>query len=174
MIYKGKGNVQYNLSGSPLAAGGEGEIYDIAGRPNLVAKIYKPGKASAEKEHKLVKMVDFPPDSNVLSQIAWPRDVLYNAGQFVGFVMSKMDINEDLNVIYEFGSSSKYPDMQWESRLIIAQNLCVVLNSIHAASHACGDLNPKNISVNPKTGYVVFLDADSYHYRTEGMYTAVM
>ena len=27
----------------------------------------------------------------------------------------------------------------------------------------CGDLNPKNISIDPKTGFVVFLDTDSYH-----------
>jgi len=163
MIYKGKGGLQYDLSAKPLAAGGEGEIYDILGQPSLVAKIYKPGKTSLDKEKKLVRMVDFPPDKSVLSQIAWPQDVLYNAGQFVGFVMPKMNINEDLNVVYEYGASSKYPDMPWENRLIIAENLCAVLDSVHTAGHTCGDFNPKNISVNPKTGHIMLLDTDSYH-----------
>ena len=163
MVYTGKGGIKYDLSAKPLAAGGEGEIFDINGRPNFVAKIYKTGKASLDKEKKLIKMVNEPPDKSVLSQIAWPQDVLYNTGQFVGFIMHKMDINEDLNVIYEYGSAAKYPNMLWENRIIIAENLCVVLDSVHSAGHTCGDFNPKNISVNPTTGHIMFLDTDSYH-----------
>ena len=163
MVCIGKGGIKYDLTAKPLAAGGEGEIYDIMEQPNLVAKIYKSGKTSIEKERKLVKMVNEPPDRSVLSQIAWPKDVLYNDGQFVGFIMPKMNINEDLNVIYEYGSAAKYPHMPWGNRLIIAQNLCAVLNCVNAAGHICGDFNPKNISVNPKTGHIMFLDTDSYH-----------
>jgi hypothetical protein len=102
MICRGK-NRQYELKQKPLAVGGEGEIYEVIGSPSLVAKIYKPNKASSEKERKLVRM-----------QIAWPQDVLYANGKFVGFVMPKMAINEDLNVIYEYGSAAKYPHMHWD------------------------------------------------------------
>ena len=167
MVYKGKGGKQYDLETQPLAAGGEGEIYNIKGQPDLVAKVYKSGKANLEKERKLIKMVNEPPDKSALAQIAWPRDVLYSMGQFVGFVMQKMKINEDLNVIYEFGSAAKYPDMLWENRIIIAQNLCAVLDCVHSAGHACGDFNPKNISVNPMTGHIMFLDTDSYHIQDD-------
>ena len=164
MTLKGKGGIQYNLSTTPLAAGGEGEIYTISGKSDLVAKVYKQGKATPEKERKLVRMVDFPPDSSILSQIAWPKDVLYNnVGQFMGFVMQKMTINEDLNVVYEYGSSSKYPNMNWENKIIIAQNLCAILVSVHDAGYVCGDFNPKNISVDPNTGRITLLDTDSYH-----------
>jgi len=163
MIYYGKGRLQYTLSSNPFAAGGEGKLYNIAGQPNLVAKIYKDGKASREKEQKLVRMINFPLDKNILSQIAWPQDVLYNAGQFIGFTMPKMNLKEDLNVIYEYGSSAKYPNMTWENKIIIAQNICAVLSSIHNSGYVCGDLNPKNISIDPQTGFVVFLDTDSYH-----------
>ncbi|MDR2720568.1 MAG: hypothetical protein LBC03_07190, partial [Nitrososphaerota archaeon] len=164
MIYIGKGGLKYNLETNPFNSGGEGSIYNIIGQPKLVAKIYKPNKLTAEKEKKLVRMVDFPPEKSVLSQIAWPQDILYdNTGSFVGFVMPKLDIYEELNVIYEPGSSAKYPDMLWENRLTIAKNLCAVLNSVHTAGHTCGDLNPQNISVDPNTGTIVFLDTDSYH-----------
>ena len=164
MTYYGKGGIQYDLSAQPLAAGGEGEIHNINRQPDLVAKIYKANKLSPEKEHKLIRMVAYPPNQNMLTQIAWPQDILYDSRrQFAGFVMPKMQINEDLNIIYEYGSSAKYPDMPWKNRIIIAENLCAVLHSIHNSGHVCGDLNPKNISVNPKTGFVVFLDTDSYH-----------
>jgi len=162
IICEGKSGLQYNLS-TLLKSGGEGEIYDIIGKPNLVAKLYKTGKTNQEKEFKLLKMVSDPPDKNMLSQIAWPQEVLYKSGSFVGFIMQKLKINEDLNVIYEYGSSAKYQHMLWENRIIIAENLCIVLEAIHHNDHICGDLNPKNISVDPNTGYVVFLDTDSYH-----------
>jgi len=171
MTYKGKGNLTYNLPSTPLTTkGGEGIIFDIIGQPGLVAKIYKSGKASIDKERKLIRMVNFPPDKSVLSQVAWPLDVLYNTGQFVGFVMPKMDINEDLNVIYEYGPSAKYPDIQWETKITIAENLCFVLRYIHDSKYVCGDLNPKNISVDLRTGFVTFLDTDSYHI-TDGKNT---
>ena len=164
MLYRGKGGIQYDLSPPSIASGGEGEIYSINGKPNIVAKIYKPSKISAEKEHKLVKMIGYRPAQKMLDQIAWPQDVLYDSnGQFAGFVMPKMSVNEDLNVIYEYGASAKYPDISWENRILIAENLCAVLHSIHNWGHVCGDLNPKNISVDPNTGYVIFLDTDSYH-----------
>ena len=162
MNYTGKSGVQYNLS-KILASGGEGEIYDIAGKPDCVAKIYKSGKANSEKENKLLKMANDPPNQSMLKQIAWPQDVLYDGSNFVGFIMPKLEINEDLNVIYEYGSTAKYQKMSWENRIIIAENLCAVLEAIHFIGHVCGDLNPKNITVNPNTGFVVFLDTDSYH-----------
>jgi len=162
MNYTGKSGVQYNLS-KKLASGGEGEIYDITGKPDCVAKIYKSGKANSEKENKLLKMANDPPNQNMLKQIAWPQDVLYEGSNFVGFIMPKLEINEDLNVIYEYGSTAKYKNMSWENRIIIAENLCAVLEAIHYIGNVCGDLNPKNITVNPNTGFVVFLDTDSYH-----------
>ena len=170
MKLTGKGGLDYHLSAKPVKSGGEGEIHDVIGRPGIVAKIYKPGRATPEKEHKLIKMVAFPPDAAVLEQIAWPQDVLYDNGLFAGFIMPKMNINEELNVIYEYGASAKYPQMTWSNKITIAQNLCAVLFSIHESGHVCGDLNPKNISVNPGTGHIIFLDTDSYHIR-DGKHT---
>ncbi|MCH5273417.1 MAG: leucine-rich repeat protein [Lachnospiraceae bacterium] len=163
MVLKGKGGIQYNLEARPFAQGGEGLIFNIDGHPDKVSKLYKQGKATSDHERKLIKMIMTPPSQDVLDQIAWPLDVLYDTGQAVGFVMHKFNLNEDLNVMYEYGSSSKYPEITWGNKIKIAKNLCVVLNAVHEAGHICGDLNPKNISVDPNTGHVTFVDTDSYH-----------
>ena len=169
MIYKGKGGIEYNLSNNPFAQGGEGKIYTIVGKPKLVAKLYKNNLNTTDKERKLIIMVDNPPIKEVMNQISWPVDVLYDSrNAFVGFVMHKLDINEDLNVIYEYGESAKYPNTPWNNKIIMAKNLCVVLNAVHEAGHVVGDLNPKNISVNPSTGHVIFVDTDSYHIEDNG------
>ena len=163
MILKGKGGIQYNLEARPFAQGGEGQIFNIDGNAGKVAKLYKQGRITTEQERKLIKMIMTPPSQDVLDQIAWPLDVLYDNGQAVGFVMRKFKLKEDLNVIYEYGSSSKYPEIPWGNKIRIAKNLCAVLDAVHEAGHVCGDLNPKNISVDPNTGHITFVDTDSYH-----------
>lgn len=168
MILKGKGGIQYNLEQNPFAQGGEGKVFNIIGKPNLVAKLYKNGLNDLQKEKKLLAMTNNPPSQEVMSQIAWPQDVLYDNNVFVGFVMPKLKINEDLNVIYEYGPSSKYPNVPWSNKIIIAKNLCAVLDAVHEANHVVGDLNPKNISVDPNTGHIIFVDTDSYHIEDNG------
>ena len=169
MIYKGKGGKQYNLAPNPFAQGGEGKVYDVIGDNQIVAKLYKNGLNTIEKERKLVTMVDNPPDRAVMTQISWPLDVLYDSSNiFVGFVMPKLNINEDLNVIYEYGTTAKYPNISWTNKIVIAKNLCAVLDAVHYAGHVVGDLNPKNISVDPNNGHIVFVDTDSYHIEDNG------
>lgn len=169
MKYKGKGGIEYNLENAPFAQGGEGRVFHVIGKPNVVAKLYKNGLNNTVKERKLITMVNNPPSSAVMQQIAWPLDVLYDSSNtFVGFLMSKLAINEDLNVIYEYGPSSKYPSVPWGNKIIIAKNLCAVLDAVHEAGHVVGDLNPKNISVDPQTGHIIFVDTDSYHIEDNG------
>lgn len=164
MIYKGKNGNQYNLENTPFSQGGEGKIFNVIGNSGVVAKLYKDGKNDSEKEKKLIVMVNNPPSKNVMSQIAWPLDVLYDtSNRFVGFIMPKLAKNEDLNVIYEYGSTAKYASLPWRYKINIAKNLCAVLDAVHAAGHVVGDLNPKNISVDPSNGLVAFFDADSFH-----------
>lgn len=169
MIYKGKGGKQYNLASNPFAQGGEGKVYEVLGDMKIVAKLYKNGLNTVEKERKLVTMVDNPPDVTVMTQISWPLDVLYDSSNtFVGFVMPRLNINEELNVIYEYGSTAKYPNISWSNKIVIAKNLCAVLDAVHSAGHVVGDLNPKNISVDPRNGHIVFVDTDSYHIEDNG------
>lgn len=174
MTLYGKSGMTYTLPSAPIAQGGEGEIYALYQPAGTVAKIYKEHIDLGDREAKLISMVENPPDAEQLKQIAWPLDVLYNsARQFVGFTMPKLDVSEDLNVLYEYGPTSKYPDLKWSSKIVIAKNLCAVVDSIHCAKHVIGDFNPKNISVNPKTGRITMLDTDSYHIE-EGKYRCVV
>jgi len=167
MIYLSCSGTRYNLEDAPFAQGGEGMVFNIVGDNTKVAKLYKSGKATPIKEKKLLTMVKNPPDSRVMSQISWPLDVLYDQSRaFVGFVMPKLKINEDLNVMYEYGPSARYATLSWRNKITIAKNLCVVLDAVHSANHVVGDFNPKNISVSPD-GRIVFVDTDSYHI-TEG------
>lgn len=162
MIYFGtKSN--YNL-GTEIKAGGEGTIYTVEGNSALVAKIYHANVLSTELHDKLYHMMINPPDASVLSQIAWPIDIIYDHYKnFAGFVMSKLNVDMDLKAAYKY-SPDKPDKLSGYQRLIIAVNICVVIDAVHKAGYVFGDFNPLNIGINSKTGKVAFFDADTYHF----------
>lgn len=165
-VYKGKDGKQYRLPQSPIAQGSEGSVYNVYDNPEIVAKLYKNGFNTEEKERKLIIMVDNP----VRTQVSWPEDVLYDSNKnFVGVILPKLEIKEHLPAIYEYGTTAKYSDMPWTDKIIVAKNICVVLDAIHRAGYVVGDFNPTNICVDPCTGKVVFVDTDSYHVEKNGM-----
>ena len=168
MICKGINGVQYKLSDKPFGQGGEGEIYDIVSQNELCAKIYKPDERTQEKDQKLRRMIATPPTKDMLNYFAWPEDVLFENGDFVGFVMKKFDIRE-----YKSPTAiNEYPPHDREcaqlslyDKILIARNICAVLDAVHKLGHVVGDLNPNNIYVNVKQGYVLFVDVDSFHIK---------
>lgn len=161
LLYGKKGT--YSLSDQPMKSGGEGAIYTIENQSGMLAKIYFADRLSNELEKKLTLMMDNPPDASVLTQVAWPVDVLRDgSGLFVGFVMPKLSIDTDLKDIYVY-PPKKTLGLTTSHKLIVALNICAVIHSIHRAGYVFGDFNPMNIGVNSQTGKVAFLDTDSYH-----------
>lgn len=166
MIYYGK--YKYTLD-KKIGSGGEGFIYDVhQGKGKYVAKVYNTEKKSqkdlSELSDKIVYMVKNKPDASVLEQIAWPIDVIRtSSGNFAGFLMPKVDFPDQrkLSEIYEY--PPKNISLSYEHRLIIAINICRVLNAVHNAGYVIGDFNPQNIIISPQNGHVAFIDTDSYH-----------
>ena len=63
--------------GAVLARAGEGTIYEITGRPDMVAKIFHPSlKDLGAKKAKVAAMVASPPDNATQSDgfvvLTWP------------------------------------------------------------------------------------------------------
>ena len=160
--YLGVSGKQYQLS-SKLGSGGEGDIYAVSGDFSKVAKLYHADRVSRELEEKLKYMVNRPPNSSVLNQVAWPMDVLYDGSKrFMGFIMPKLTIDANLGEIYVYPPKGAAV-MPYNYKLIIAMNICSVISAVHQAGYIFGAFNPKNIGVNLKTGAVAFMDTDSYH-----------
>ena len=161
MTATGINGATYRLNPTPIGSGGEGDIYRISGTAGKVAKIYKPGAMSQDLEEKLKQMVSRPPNASVLSQVAWPLDVVYdNSGQCCGFVMPELEINAELGDVYKYPSTLPLSTQQ---KINIAQNICAVISEVHQAGYVFGDFNPRNIGLDINTGLVSFLDTDTYH-----------
>jgi|GEM_PF-870954 tetratricopeptide repeat protein len=154
----------YTLENKAFSKGGEGEIFRLVGNKNQVIKIYFSSRVSKELEQKLCYMADNPPESSVLNQVAWPIDVVYDENMiFKGFVMPKLDINAELGDVYSYPPTKPESRIALNYKLIIAMNICTIINAVHGAGYIFGDFNPSNIGISMETGRVAFLDTDSYH-----------
>lgn len=161
MTLNGLTGTKYLLDDKPFSSGGEGDIYRIKGVRDKVIKLYHSGRITKELEQKIAYMAKRPPSARVLNRVAWPVDLVYDAsGRFCGFAMPKLDITNELNLIYAYPPRT---GITYEQKLLIAQNICHVINEVHEAGYIFGDFNPGNIGINLKTGYAYFLDTDSYH-----------
>lgn len=172
MAWYGLTGSKYQLDSSPLSSGGEGDIFVVTTTSGQVAKVYHADTItrSPELEKKLTVMVKRPPSNTVLSQVAWPLDVLYDSNHiFCGFVMPKLNITDELLELYKY-PAQKHKNITIKQKLIVAENICAVISEVHKAGYVFGDFNPRNIGVNMNNGTVAFLDTDSYHIldRTTG------
>ena len=161
--YKGLSGKQYHTPDAPFAGGGEGDIYDVTGAPDYVAKIYRPDKRTTERERKLSFMTANRPGA--MEQYAWPLDVLYENGSFAGYLMPKIKGKEKLRNLYVYDKRKGKP---WPLYVAIAKNLSAAVYNVHEIHQVIGDLNPENILVNPNDGMVVLVDTDSYHISDSG------
>ena len=168
MQFTGTNGTKYETIEPPIGKGGEGSVYKIKGMPGSVLKVYS-DKCKTETRHKkLQAMLATPLSQEAMQQVTWPTDVVYQNGQFSGYVMPILKNTEALNVMY----SDKYK-CSFVQRSILARNLCAAVNSVHNAGQVCGDLNPNNIKVDPVGARVTLIDTDSYHItdiRTQHIY----
>lgn len=165
-ILQGKKVQSYTLA-KRLAQGGEGEIYSLQGKQAQVAKIYKPNIVTKTLEQKILSMLENPPSKR--EHIAWPVDVLFDKNnQFMGFVMDKLDTGLNMKEIYGYDleKEKKREGVLYTNKVIVAQNICLVLESVHEAGYVFGDFNDKNICVS-ESGFVSFFDADSYQFQNK-------
>ena len=168
MQYQGMNGMTYSVEEQKLASGGEGAIYAVQGNPTVVAKIFREGKRTVQREQKLRIMVAKKITKKQLTYFTWPQDVLYDTEGFAGYIMPKVSGMKTLTELY---SEDRY-DIEW--RLVAAYNVCVTVEAIHEVGQICGDLNSLNILVNltendPNCCHVTLVDTDSYHVVTDNM-----
>lgn len=161
--------------GNILASGGEGDIHTIQGYSRKVAKLLHSDTPAAKMrslEKKITYMAQMydhmPPKirAAVSTQISWPEVALFDASKkFCGYIMQKITDHETLDCAYLESQQTK-SNFTFAQKIIIAKNLCVVVNIMHSYLHCViGDFNSKNIMVSIKKGTVYLVDTDSFHLR---------
>lgn len=174
MLYWGHNQKRYEL-GTRIGGGGEGEVYEIAGQSDKLAKIYKSfanSTARAEKHEKLKAMLSMglPSGSGGRTLLAWPMDTLCDKnGDFVGYIMPRVRNKKPLYSAVLPSERSKLfeNDYSWKMMPRLAYNLASMVASLHKAGVVIGDMNADNFMVD-KDGFVTFIDTDSYTVTSGG------
>lgn len=154
--------------GQRIGGGGEGEIYDVAGRDDLVAKIYHE-PPQPEKAEKLIVLARLGSE-RLFRLSAWPVDVLRERpdGQVVGFSMKKIGGAEEVHTLHSPKSRLlKFPDASWAFLIHVAANIARAVAVMHEHGFVIGDVNPKNILVT-RRATIHLLDCDSFQVAENG------
>lgn len=147
--------------GPQLAQGGEGSIYPVTDRPDLVAKIYHT-PVSPEKAAKLAAMVRLSSD-RLRRLTAWPLDTLHDrsSGAVRGFLMPWIRDYHDVHILY--GPKTRlreFPDASLPFLVHAAANLARLFAVIHEHGHVIGDVNHGNVRVS-RQATTRLVDCDS-------------
>ena len=153
--------------GSEIARGGEGIVYEVAGDPGTVAKVYfKP--ADVNKAHKLSAMAQTA-TPEVVKFAAWPSATLHKNGDIVGILMRRAPArSKPIHELYTPKSRIReFPTADWQFLVNVAANVIRGFAVIHQNGNVIGDVNHGNILVTP-SGTTAFIDCDSFQITANG------
>jgi DNA-binding helix-hairpin-helix protein with protein kinase domain len=147
--------------GQEIGAGGNGVVYAVSRRPELVAKIQKNTLSRHDIDKLDVLVRGATPE--LLSVAAWPTDLLKTTtGRVVGYVMPRI---LDARPLYELYSPRSriqhFPCADFRFLVHTAANVARLFAAVHKAGFICGDVNHSNILVR-QSGTVAAVDCDSF------------
>ncbi|MBR1739681.1 MAG: hypothetical protein IJ737_05240 [Ruminococcus sp.] len=156
-------NKTFTLSEKPLSSGGEGAVYSVEGDDSIVAKVYFEHRRTPERERKLQAMMET--SYTKVPECAWPMALLYQEGKFFGFIMKRVSGFSSLVDFYVYDNRGSY---SWSKYVLVAANVAAAINNVHECGQTVGDLNPGNLILDPQSGKIMIVDADSFNIRSKG------
>lgn len=171
------GSTPIQLHETPIAGGGEGNLYSIQTPNNyqhLVAKIYHPKRRTVLRHQKILYLHEHPPkkfaqDSPIT--LVWPQELLFDEdNQFIGFLMPWV-AGEKLELLSLPNIPKKHTlawndfdfdvDLKLKKRLDLCYKIASSIQYIHNTErYILIDMKPDNIMVTPD-GKVALVDLDS-------------
>lgn len=154
------------LLGKRIGKGGEGEVYALASRSDVAAKIYTVSEL-ASRQAKIEAMVA----SGLAASsplISFPLDLLRNGrGAFAGFTMRLVARHQPLHELYSPGArKAAFPKADYRFLVRTAVNTSRAIGAANRAGCVIGDINHSGILVSEKAT-VALIDADSFQITSD-------
>jgi serine/threonine protein kinase len=133
--------------------GGEGKIYRTY--ENFLVKIY----AIEERRYETMKKIQLLIDLDLRHKyIVWPKDIVYNGNEFVGYVMEEIADAKGLDMyrIYSF------LNLSYQDRFDICIKLLKMIDYLHKRNILIGDLKFDNVMYKPRTKELFIIDSGSF------------
>ncbi len=150
-------------AGLEIGAGGEAVVYELPGDGARVAKVYH--QPTIDRARKLTLMLANPPRMPEGTAIAWPADLLMDAGGFAGFLMPRAEGPRLFEFYNPVTRRATAPAFHFGMMHRAGRNLAAAFSALHAAGYVVGDVNESNLLVSPRDAGVTLVDADSMQVR---------
>lgn len=167
-VFDGQG-VQQKLA-PLLAKGGEGMVYPLEQRPNILVKCYNEHVLSKDQKilkEKITAMCSlrskFKSDT-----ICWPAIMVYNQQKnWLGYAMTKFE-GKTLRTLAHAIAYKKYtPHLNRQNIVSVLIDLLENIQVLHEHKVMIGDYNLSNFMWHPQTFKVGFIDCDSYQIQVD-------
>lgn len=160
--------------GPQLGAGGEGAVFELRDRSDLVVKLYRKG-LEKEKAAKIARMAKAANErllnERLLKLTAWPTEPIRlgsGSGAVVGFTMPKITGHKQAFSLYSPRLRlQEFPRASWQFLIRSAANAARAFTVIHESGNVIGDVNHGNLFVGDRAT-VRLIDCDSYQITING------
>lgn len=136
--------------------GGEGIVYHT-NIPGYVCKIYRPHALTSHKFEKLKLLVSKPLND---SRVAYPKNIVYYNGKFVGYIMPLVKGAFVGNFFLGLLSARQYKNWSRADLITLCISIIELVQLVHNHGILIGDVNRNNFMVESPTK-VYLVDVDS-------------
>lgn len=157
--------------GTRIGCGKEGCVYEVTNSDGVV-KIFNTDRLSdGNIEHKIECMIRNHPQDVVEEDwdamlFAWPEQLLYSDGVFVGYLMAEVD-TDAMQTLKAYMRSELPSGIRLSREQVdLAYRLCKIVQLVHKQGYGIGDFNYQNIFIDEKC-QVTFIDCDSFSIQSE-------
>lgn len=143
--------------------GGEGSVFQISGRPGVIAKIYH----SPPPPTKVAKLsyLSRTATPDLLRYAAWPSSLIQDDEDTArGFLMPLVQGKEVHQLYGPRERFVEFPGKGWDFLVHVARNCAAAFDSVHAAGGVIGDVNEGNFLIG-RDGIARLIDCDSFQFR---------
>lgn len=171
----------FDRSGQPklldkkLAEGGEGVIYPLADRQDVLIKLYHP-KELAKRGLLLQQKVEAMRSIATLSKhqgVSWPLISVFDQDQrWVGYAMYRAEGKTLFLLAHALLYKKHFPNLDRRQLVGYLINLVSHLKDLQAHGIMVGDYSPHNILCDPNSTKVTLIDCDSYQLQLNGRHFA--
>lgn len=169
----------YDLRNNPqilepaLKSGGEGTVYPLTQRPDLVVKIYHEHlRAEKQREDKINAQIGLILDNQSRLKglpMAWPLISIFDEQKrWIGYAMKKVN-GKTMSIFRNPKLVRKHFPGLTRTRLIeYLINMLTTAEALHRQGIYMGDINLDNFLIDPNSPTVSFIDCDSYQVVSNG------
>lgn len=154
-----------------LARGGEGVVYPLSGRSDVLVKIYHPEKLDKDGEsleQKIKAMTALKNDFNH-AQLCWPRIRVYDDNNnWVGYAMKRGTGVPMSKLAHAVLYKKYFPNLKRSDVIEYLINFIDAVSFLHKKEVYIGDFNLNNVLCDPNSTSIALIDCDSYQLSIDG------